>query len=140
MEEENLQALRVKFGQTSDNEDFNNLAAQMWWELRNAFEKDEISILDDEVLVGQLAAREFHFTSRGKRGIALEPKGEAAKRGNKFFDRADALVLAWWARVTMMRSGLGDPARQKSEAAKLEENSTRARVKSMILESDGIRY
>ena len=140
LEEERMESLRVKFGEASETEEFDNLAAEMWWELRGAFERNEISILDDEILVGQLAAREFDFTSRGKRKITLEPKGEAAKRGHKFFDRADSLVLAWWARSTMQRMGLGPSKDFENEATKLEKNARRSRQQSMILESDEIRY
>ena len=118
LEEERLSALRVKFGENADNEDFKNRAAEMWWELRKAFERDEISILDDEILIGQLAAREFEFTSTGKRSIAIEPKGEAAKRGHHHFDRADALVLAWWARTRRMSETVGKSDEFVSEAAK----------------------
>lgn len=144
LEEERLSALRVSFGAESESEDFANLAAMMWWQLRKSFENNEISIPDDEILIGQLAGREFEFTSRGKRKISLEPKGEAAKRGQHFYDRADSLVLAWWARISFISESLGPSSEFISDAARLDaqfpDRRRRMANKDFVSEAEEIRY
>jgi hypothetical protein len=54
---------------------------------------NEIGILDDPILVSQLASRKAGMMEKGK--IKLESK---SKTGSAHWDRADALALAWYAR------------------------------------------
>lgn len=100
LEEENIPCQRIMFGAAlQDNKDFANLGARMWWEIRNAFETGTIYIPDDPVLIGQLAGRKYGFTSKGIKRIKLESKDTARSRGVESPDRADALAMAWWARL-----------------------------------------
>ena len=92
--------LRIQFGSTDmdDSLDFANLAAAMWWNLRESFEKQEIFIPDDPILIGQLSQRKFTYTSVGKKVIKLESKRDAKDSGKESPDRGDALAMAWWGR------------------------------------------
>ncbi len=71
---------------------FRNLKAQLYWGLREAFERGEISGLKDEVLISQLASIRYEINSRGL--IEIESKQARMQRGAKSPDRAEALMLA----------------------------------------------
>lgn len=125
--EENLPAYKIKFGGiVEDSEDYDNLAARMWWELRKAFEKEDISIPNDKILIGQLAGRKYEYTSRGKKRIKLESKKDAAGRGVESPDRADALAMAWWARTRMIQSGETLISTGQSDSAEIQQTIERA--------------
>lgn len=97
--------IKILFGQkVEDSQDFANLAAGMWWNLRCLFEKGEIFIPNDRILIGQLAARRYEFTSIGKKKIKMQSKRES---GEESPDRADALAMAAWARRYCI--GIGTP-------------------------------
>lgn len=137
LEEENLPAYKIQFGAiVEDSEDFDNLAARMWWELRKAFESNQISIPNDRVLIGQLAGRKYEYTSRGKRKIKLESKKDAAGRGVESPDRGDALAMAWWARTVMMYSGEGVIGSGDRDAVELQQTIERASSYRTIQEDD----
>lgn len=99
LEEAGFEAMRVMFGAKADNPDFDNVGAQMWWALRDAFQNNNIAIPDDPILIGQLAARKFTLMSSGKKVIRLESKRDT---NNDSPDRADALALAWHARRSLV--------------------------------------
>lgn len=100
LEESGLEVMRVMFGaKDPDDPDFENVAAQMWWHLREAFQNNNISIPDDPILIGQLARRRLDMNSSGKKLIKLQSKREA---GGESPDRADALCLAWHARRSVI--------------------------------------
>ena len=72
---------------------FANLRAQIFWSLREAFEKGQISILSDDDLKGQLCAIKYGFNNKGQ--ILIESKEDMrATKGSP--DRADALALAFY--------------------------------------------
>jgi hypothetical protein len=109
LEEAGLPVARIMFGSAvEDSEDYDNLAAKMYWTLRKAFEPNSqtpISIPNDRILIGQLAGRQYEYTSRGKRKIKLKTKSQNIQESHVMFDRSDALAMAWWMRTRMINSG-----------------------------------
>ncbi len=77
----------------SDSERFANKRAEWWWSLRERFEKDNITINEDDELIFQLTNIKYKINSRGQ--ILIESKDEMKHRGLKSPDRADALMLAF---------------------------------------------
>jgi hypothetical protein len=81
-----------------DAEHFQNLRAELYWELRERFRDGKIDLtrLSEAMydrLVGELTAIKFQYTSAGK--LKLEPKEDMRKRLGRSPDLADALVLAF---------------------------------------------
>jgi len=77
-----------------DKTRFLNMRAELFWNLREKFEKGEIDIdPHDEDLVAQLCEINFSVASNGK--IKIESKDDMRKRGINSPDRADALALAF---------------------------------------------
>jgi hypothetical protein len=105
LNEEGIPANGYMFGSSMESDKFDNFAAFIWWELRQAFENGEIFIPDDKILVGQLAGRKYDPTSKGKLKVRLEQKSSARARGEASPDRADALALAWYARKFLLGEG-----------------------------------
>jgi hypothetical protein len=71
---------------------FVNLKACFYQTLADAFERDQVEGLTDEVTFGQLAGIRYELDSHGK--IRIESKEKARQRGIASPDRADALMLA----------------------------------------------
>jgi hypothetical protein len=59
---------------------------------KEMFEKDTISIPNDQKLISQLTTLKFEFTGRGQRRLISKEK--LRKDGQESPDRADALALA----------------------------------------------
>jgi len=78
----------------SDSEKFLNKRAEMYWGLRQRFLDGDISIPDDEELIGQLSNIKYKYNSRGQ--LQIESKDDMKKRGLKSPDKADALALAFY--------------------------------------------
>ena len=76
-----------------DSEKFLNRRAELYWGLRERFQQGDVSIPDDEGLIGELANIKYEFTSRGQ--IKIEAKEKMKKRGMKSPDMADAVMLAF---------------------------------------------
>lgn len=72
----------------TDSDRFENLRAEMFWNVRELLEAEALTISDDSVLIEQTAAIRYEYTSRGR--IKLESKSMMS--GSP--DRADALALA----------------------------------------------
>lgn len=87
----------VNVGEASVGEDadaYNNLRAELWWAVRERFERGEIDIDPlDEDLAAELVSIKFKRLSSGK--IQIESKDEAKRRGVASPNRADALMLAF---------------------------------------------
>lgn len=96
---EKISCMGINFGEAPPNERFADMGTYIWYVMRQAFLHDEISILEDPILISQLASRKVEVTPKGK--IKLESK----KKIKKSPDRADALALAWFAR-TMLAGGV----------------------------------
>jgi hypothetical protein len=72
-----------------DKDRFENSRAELFWNLRERLEENDLSLPDDATLIEQLAAIRYEFTSRGR--IKLESKSNMASSP----DRADAIALAF---------------------------------------------
>jgi hypothetical protein len=85
----------VNFGSSpSDLDHFIDRRSEMYWALREHFEKGTIDIEpEDEELYAQLADMKWKMDSRGR--IVVESKDAMRKRGSKSPDRVDALTLAF---------------------------------------------
>jgi len=80
-----------------DAEHFVNLNAEAWFFFRQCLERGEVCFPDglDGETVRQLCNRRLEWDKRGR--YSLESKSDMAARGVHSPDRADALVMAWWA-------------------------------------------
>ncbi len=85
-----------------DTKDFANANAEVYWRTR-LWLMEEGSIPDDRELVAQLVARRHEINS--KQQIVLESKKDAAKRGVKSPDKADALAMTHAVRVRETSQG-----------------------------------
>lgn len=84
----------VAAGRAHDRSRFLNRRAEVYWELRQAFENGEIDIdPHDDELAAQLGAIKWSVTSAGQ--IKIESKDDMRRRGLPSPDRADAVVIAW---------------------------------------------
>jgi hypothetical protein len=72
---------------------FRNLKAQLYWSLRERFQDGQVSGLDDELTITQLASIRYEINPRGQ--VQIESKDQAKKRGIRSQDRAEALMLAF---------------------------------------------
>ncbi len=77
----------------SDSQSYANTRAELYDKLKQRFEKGEISIPDDDELIGQLASLRYFYNSKGQ--MRLEEKHRMRARGAKSPDRADALMYAF---------------------------------------------
>lgn len=76
---------------------FHNLRAFCYWKLREALDPDHgegIALPPDSLLVQELKAPKWRLTTRG---ILIEDKDEITARLGRSPDRADAVVLAYYA-------------------------------------------
>ena len=98
----NVQAVNV--GEATDITDrsgkvqFVNLRSAVWWKLRDALNPDNadiIAIPDDPLLIGDLTAPLWTYTSNGR--VKVESKDDIRKRIGRSTDGADALALAYHA-------------------------------------------
>ncbi|AYO30816.1 terminase B [Biomaibacter acetigenes] len=80
-------------GTPEDQDHYENWGTEAWAHLRDLLQEEQIELINDDDLVGQLTTRKYRITSKGK--IALETKEEMKKRGLMSPDRADAVVLAF---------------------------------------------
>lgn len=76
-------------------EEFNNLRSQMWWELREDLRLGQIILTNDEDLFADLVAPNWQ-TKRGK--ITVEGKEDFKKRLGRSPNKGDAVVYWNWAR------------------------------------------
>jgi phage terminase large subunit len=79
-------------------EKFYDRRSELYWGLRERFKTGDISIPKDDILLSQLTALKYSYTSRGQ--IRVEGKDELRKRrpqGAKWMspDRADALMICY---------------------------------------------
>ncbi len=78
-------------------ERFRNLRCQSWWFLRERIREGHLTIPRDDRLKGQLTSVLYSVASDGT--IEVETKKKQKERGLNSPDRADALVMAVWARA-----------------------------------------
>jgi len=97
LEDAELEVRDVNVGSspTTDaaRERFSNLKAEYYWALRERFAQGAIASLVDRATLAQLAGLKYEHDSRGR--VKIEGKAEAARRGVRSPDRAEALMLAF---------------------------------------------
>jgi len=107
-----VDVVEVNFGGKATNEQYANLRAQMWGNLREAL-KDGIALPVDEDLRADLTSVEYGYNLRSQ--IQLEKKDDMKKRGLSSPDLADALALTYVYPVAPARQGYkGDQNLTKS--------------------------
>ena len=79
-------------GRASDPTRFKNIRAEMYWNLRERMERDEIELPRSELLLADLSAQRYEFTQAGQ--IQMEGKDDTRKRAGHSPDRSDAVALA----------------------------------------------
>lgn len=80
-----------------DKEHYQDLNIEAWMYFRASLERGEVCFPDglDEECIRQLTDRYLMWDSKGR--LRCERKDEMRERGVHSPDRADALVMAWWA-------------------------------------------
>ncbi len=79
-------------------ERFHRLRDELWWRMREAFEKGEISIPNDDELIGELSVIKFDDAT-GK--IKVESKKDLRRRQLPSPNKADALCLTYYFEETL---------------------------------------
>src|SRR5207249_2930070 len=88
----------VNVGESAEeSERYANLKAELYWGLRMRAEAGDLSGLDDDLALSQLAGIRYRHNARGQ--VVIESKDEARKRGVKSPDRAEAVMLVFAART-----------------------------------------
>jgi hypothetical protein len=80
-------------GAPRDTEQFDNLKAELYWQLRMRVQSGDFAGISDEKTIGQLAGILWKPTPKGK--TLIESKDAARARGVKSPDRAEAVMLAF---------------------------------------------
>lgn len=94
LKEQRLPANPINVGVAArDPRKFENLKAELFWNLRELCQEGTISLPEDDTLLTQLGAIRYRIDSRGR--VVIESKDEMKKRGLPSPDRADALALAF---------------------------------------------
>jgi hypothetical protein len=98
--------IEVQAGGGTDNDALLNMRAELWWSVREALYRNELSFakLDDATyqrLRAELTGPTYRLTSSGK--VQIESKEEAKARGLPSPDLADALCLWHHARSRARR-------------------------------------
>lgn len=100
-----LPAVPVNVAETSsDPEKYYNQRAEHFWGLRMRCQAGDLAGLTDDKMIGQLAGIRYKHNARGQ--IQIESKEDAAARGVKSPDRAEALMLAYAAKSPLVYGAL----------------------------------
>ena len=75
-----------------NKEMYYNLRAELYWELAKLFEQGNITIPNDDKLIGELTGLKFKYLNAK---LIIEKKEDMKKRGLSSPDSADALMLAF---------------------------------------------
>ena len=85
---------RFSFGAKPTDEDhYVSRGAEVWHSFAQRIARQELVLLNDPTLIGQLTSRKTVYDARGRLGI--EKKADMASRGVKSPDRADAVIGAF---------------------------------------------
>lgn len=77
----------------SDSEKYFNKRAELFWNLRQMFKEDKISIPNDTELIQELTELRYKYSSEKK--LRIEAKDDMKKRVGRSPDKADALALSF---------------------------------------------
>lgn len=80
-----------------DTEHYANLKAEAYWAFQQRLAEGDVAGLVDEEALGQLAGIRYKHNARGQ--VVIESKEDARKRGVESPDRAEAVILAYLAKV-----------------------------------------
>ncbi len=94
LREQKIPVFPVNFGAKSDNPYCDNKGTELWYNLKQLFTNQSISIPNHLDLKRDLVARRYKILSNGK--ISLESKDELKSRGLNSPDFGDALALAFY--------------------------------------------
>jgi len=84
----------MNFGSKAIEDDkFENLKAEIYWNLRQAIRDKLIELPNSRPLINQLASIKYGYTRQGR--IKIESKDDMKKRGLKSPDLADSLAIAY---------------------------------------------
>jgi hypothetical protein len=97
----------------SQVERFHRLRDELWWNLREAFEKRQICLPMDDELLGELT--DIHWREENGK-IRVESKKELRKRGVASPNKADALCLREFARRYCISRVASKAQRQKQQS------------------------
>lgn len=98
-----------------DQERFKLLRDELWWRMREAFEKGVVSIPDDPILKGDLNAPRYE-DSTGQ--IIVESKDKMKSRGVSSPNRADALMMTFLQDEAQVRRLYQRGTAKKKQAAR----------------------
>lgn len=76
-----------------DPEHYFNLRSEMYWNVRNALEKNEIKLPEDNDLAAEITGIQFEFTSKGQ--FKVEPKKDTKERIGRSPDKFDAVAMSF---------------------------------------------
>lgn len=93
-EDNGMEVNAINFGERAQEEErFENIKAELYWNLREAIRDKLLSLPDDKELINQLCSIKYDYTR--KQRIKIESKDDMRKRGFKSPDKADALAIAY---------------------------------------------
>jgi len=106
LQELNLPAIGVNVSESpSMGQQYLNLRAELWFRVKSYLEGRDCSLPRDELLLAELVAPRYSFTSSGK--IKIEGKDQMKARGLKSPDKADALCLSLAGEAAIALHGSG---------------------------------
>lgn len=112
-DQESITLVRVNFGSSAQDSDrFDNLKAEMFWNLRLDFENNCIGLQKSDNLLEELPSLMYEITSKGK--LRIVDKERMRKLGIHSPDYADALAIAHYASYAG-RAGILDFYRSETE-------------------------
>lgn len=102
-----IRVFRYMAGESAlEPDQFRNVKAEEYWRCRSYFERNLVSGLEDAETKAQLATIQYKETARG---ILIEAKAEALKRGVPSPDRAEAVILAFASTLEREVTEIEDP-------------------------------
>lgn len=89
-----IDVVEVHGNAKSEDEQYQNQRAEMWFYAKEQAENGRVSIPNDRLLIDELKEVQYFINSKGK--IQLEAKEDLKERLGRSPDRADAWVLSVW--------------------------------------------
>jgi hypothetical protein len=95
--------IQINFANSSSDDRFVNIKAEMMWNLKTLFKDQRIKIIDKGALCGQLPIVKYDYTSQSK--IFIVSKKDMKKKGLESPDFVDSLALACFGFADSTNSG-----------------------------------